>query len=73
MKTAYFVDVHIINGNITRFYHRVSEDANVKLGVILPGPEHKFIRFSTTKQCYLSYLKYMKPYVYKQLANYERR
>ena len=72
MKRVYCVDVHIHNGVITRFYHSVSEGAILRFGTILPGPEHKFIRFPATRQCYLSYLKEYKPYRYATLARSER-
>ena len=71
--TIYCVDIHIANGKITRFYHRVSAGMNTRFGVILPGPEHKFIRLPSTRQCYLSYLKSNKPYVYQGLMKYEKR
>ena len=73
MKTIYFVDIHIRNGAISRFYHRVSEGANIQLGLVSSGPNYKFIRLSTTKQCYLSYLKTNKPYRYHELTKYEKR
>lgn len=73
METFYFVDVHVSNGHITRFYHRVREGVNVRTGVILPGPGHRFIRLPTTRQCYISYLKSNDPYRYNQLMDYEKK
>lgn len=60
----YSVDVYIRDGKVIRFHHRYPAGVNPKFGKITDLPGFRHFRFRSTRECYLSYLKEYKFWMY---------